>query len=209
MLFIKIDKHGIVKNIKKPDISFLKNIKNISHLNSWIYNQNEFKLFGSDIGNAGSENKYDLPPPVDSNLYFNNLYFIKKDIKKDDVFYDLTIDEYNSFYDLQFDGFQDILDEDDEITEELSEHTSDRDFIDDDDLEVFSEDYEEEEAESTNSLELNISDISITDTEEDEDENINTSNNTVNSSFENNDLISSIEISISSSDNEDENSNNV
>ena len=72
-----------------------------------------------------------------SNLYFNNLYFIKKDIKKDDVFYDLTIDEYNSFYDLQFDGFQDILDEDDEITEEFSEHTSDRDFIDDDDLEVF------------------------------------------------------------------------
>tara|TARA_Y100000591_G_scaffold329775_1_gene359112 strand:- start:814 stop:1443 length:630 start_codon:yes stop_codon:yes gene_type:complete len=209
MLFIKIDKHGIVKNIKKPDISFLKNIKNISHLNSWIYNQYEFKLFGSDIGNAGSENKYDLPPPVDSNLYFNNLYFIKKDVKKDDVFYDLTIDEYNSFYDLQFDGFQDILDEDDEITEELSEHTSDRDFIDDDDLEISSEDYEEEEAESSNSLELNISDISITDTEEDECEDTNISNNTMNSSLENNDLISSIEISISSSDNEDENSNNV
>ena len=209
MLFIKIDKHGIVKNIKKPDINFLENIKNISHLNSWIYNQYEFKLFGSDIGNAGSENKYDLPPPVDSNLYFNNLYFIKKDVKKDDVFYDLTIDEYNSFYDLQFDGFQDILDEDDEITEELSEHTSDRDFIDDDDLEISSEDYEEEEAESSNSLELNISDISITDTEEDECEDINISNNTMNSSLENNGLISSIEISISSSDNEDENSNNV
>lgn len=209
MLFIKIDKHGIVKNIKKPDISFLKNIKNISHLNSWIYNQYEYKLFGSDTGNAGSENKYELPPPVDSNLYFNNLYFIKKDVKKDDVFYDLTIEDYINFYDTQFDGFIDILENDDEITEELSEHTSDRDFIDDDDLEVSSDEYEEEEAETSNSLELNISDISITDTEENEDEDISISNNTVNSSFENNDLISSIEISISSSDNEDENSNNV
>ena len=44
MLFIKIDKHGIVKNIKKPDISFLEDIKNISHLNSWIYNQYEYKF---------------------------------------------------------------------------------------------------------------------------------------------------------------------
>ena len=209
MLFIKIDKHGIVKNIKKPDISFLENIKNIFHLNSWIYNQYEYKLFGSDTGNAGSENKYELPPPVDSNLYFNNLYFIKKDVKKDDVFYDLTIEDYINFYDTQFDGFIDILEDDDEITEELSEHTSDRDFIDDDDLEASSDEYEEEEAETSNSLELNISDISITDTEENEDEDISISNNTANSSFENNDLISSIEISISSSDNEDENSNNV
>tara|TARA_Y100000741_G_scaffold360850_1_gene343795 strand:+ start:2533 stop:3159 length:627 start_codon:yes stop_codon:yes gene_type:complete len=208
MLFIKIDKHGIIKNIKKPDISFLKNIKNISHLNSWIYNQYEYKLFGSDIGNAGSENKYELPPPVDSNLYFNNLYFIKKNVDKDDVFYDLTIEDYNNFYDIQFDGFIDILENDDEITEELSEHTSDKDFIDDDDLEVSSDDYEEDEAETSNSLELNISDISITDTEEDEDK-VSISNNTMNSSSENNDLISSIEISISSSDNEDENSNNI
>lgn len=209
MLFIKIDKHGIVKNIKKPDISFLEDIKNISHLNSWIYNQYEYKLFGSDTGNAGSENKYELPPPVDSNLYFNNLYFIKKNVDKDDVFYDLTIEDYNNFYDTQFDGFIDILDNDDEITEELSEHTSDKDFIDDDDLEVSSDEYEEDEdeAETSNSLELNISDISITDTEEYED--INTSNITIDSSLENNDLISSIEISISSESDEDENSNNV
>lgn len=209
MLFIKIDKHGIVKNIKKPDISFLEDIKNISHLNSWIYNQYEYKLFGSDTGNAGSENKYELPPPVDSNLYFNNLYFIKKNVDKDDVFYDLTIEDYNNFYDTQFDGFIDILENDDEITEELSEHTSDKDFIDDDDLEVSSDEYEEDEdeAETSNSLELNISDISITDTEEYED--INTSNITIDSSLENNDLISSIEISISSESDEDENSNNV
>ena len=202
MLFIKIDKYGIVKNIIKQDITFLENIKNISYLYSWIYKEYEYKLFGSDIGNAGSENKYDLPPPIDNNLYFYNLYFIKI---KDGIYYDLTIDDYNNFYNVQFEGFEDILDYDDEITEELSEHTSDRDFIDDSDLEIISEEYEEEEAESSNSLELNISDISITDTEED----IKISDNTANSSFENNDLISSIEISISSSDNEDENCNNI
>jgi hypothetical protein len=211
MLFIKIDKHGIVKNIKKPDISFLENIKNISHLNSWIYNQYEYKLFGSDTGNAGSENKYELPPPVDSNLYFNNLYFIKKNVDKDDVFYDLTIEDYNNFYDTQFDGFIDILENDDEITEELSEHTSDRDFIDDDVLEVSSDEYEEDEAETSNSLELNISDISITDTEEDikTNDTLILSDDTLNNSLEKTELISSIEISISSSDDEDENSNNV
>ena len=205
MLLIKIDKYGCIKNINKSDITFLNNYTNVSHLYSWIFNTYEYKLYGSTIGNAGNENKYELPPPVDNNLYFNNLFFIKT---KDDSYLDLTINDYNNFYNTLFQGFEDILDADDSIiTEELSEHTSDRDFINDDETDISSEDYE---LENSNSFEASIT---ITCSEDDNTiSNNNISNddisdddlydNTQNSSSQKSEVISSIEFSISSSDNE-------
>lgn len=203
MLLIKINKHGVIKNITKTDLTFLDKYKNISHLYSWTFDTYEYKLFGSNTGNAGNENKYDLPPPIDSNLYFNDLYLFKI---KNNIFFDLTIADYNNFYNTLFEGFEDILEDSKEITEELSEHTSDRDFIDDEYSNISSEEYEDDEEEDSNSLEITISDISITDTEENININSNDSilsDNTINSSLEKSELISSIEISISSSDSEE------
>ena len=202
MLLIKINKHGVIKNITKTDLTFLDKYKNVSHLYSWNFDTFEYKLFGSDTGNAGTENKYDLPPPIDSNLYFNDLYLCKI---KNNIIFDLTIENYNYFYNTLFEGFEDILEDCEEITEELSEHTSDRNFIDDECSEISSEEYEEE-AEDSNSLEISISDISITDTEENInlDDSLILSDDTLNNSLEQTELISSIEISISSSDSEEE-----
>lgn len=139
MLLIKISKRGKVTNIDKSDIDFIKKNKNIIQLNKWKYNNFDYVLYGCEKGDAGEENKYDLPPPVDCELYFNDLYIIKYD---KNAIIDLSVQEYNIFYNDSFGGFEDIIDTDNEDEDSLSEHTSDRDFIDDENISIDSETHE-------------------------------------------------------------------
>jgi hypothetical protein len=139
MLLIKISKRGKVTNIDKSDIDFIKKNKNITQLNKWKYNNFDYVLYGCEKGDAGEENKYDLPPPVDCELYFNDLYIIKYD---KNTIVDLSVQEYNIFYNDSFGGFEDIIDTDNEDEDSLSEHTSDRDFIDDENISIGSETHE-------------------------------------------------------------------
>ena len=94
MLLIKISKSGKITNIEKSDIEFIKKNRHINKLNKWDYNNYEYVLYGCENGDAGEENKYDLPPPVDCELYFNDLYFIKYSKNK---IIDLTVQEYEVF----------------------------------------------------------------------------------------------------------------
>ena len=201
MLIIKILKNGQIENINKYNLNFL-NTNNILKLHTWIFNNNEYVLYGSDDGKAGNENKYELPPPIDSNLYFNDLYVIKYNNEK---ILDFSIKEWDDFYNISFGGFDDI-DSNDEFSSELSEHTSDRDFIDDDDIDSIENDSD------------NISDVSFTDSNisnditDDEnaesdiidESNINVSDieSDINDDIEIND-ISSCEVSITLSDEEE------
>ena len=190
MLLIKISKKGKVTNIEKPDINFLKNNKHISKLHKWKYNNFDFVIYGCENGNAGEENKYDLPPPIDCELYFNDLYIIKLNNNKLE---NLSIEEYNTFYNDCFGGFEDIESTDDEEEDELSEHTSDRDFIDDDNISIGSETHE-----------LDLEELSSFTSDEDyvDEEKI---------SFEEDEVgdLSSIEITVSSCDEEEDIENDL
>ena len=190
MLLIKISKKGKVTNIEKPDITFIKKNKHVSKLNTWKYNNYDFVIYGCENGNAGEENKYDLPPPIDCELYFNDLYIIKLNNNKLE---NLSIEEYNTFYNDCFGGFEDIESTDDEEEDELSEHTSDRDFIDDENISIGSE---------TNELDLEELSSFTSDEEYVDEENI---------SFEKDDIgeLSSIEITVSSCDEEDDIENDL
>ena len=190
MLLIKITKKGKVTNIEKSDINFIKKNKNISKLNTWKYNNCDFVIYGCENGNAGEENKYDLPPPIDCELYFNDLYIIKLN---NDKLNDLTIEEYNTFYNDCFGGFEDIQTTDNEEEDELSEHTSDRDFINDDDISMGSE---------THELDLEELSSFTSDEEYVDEEKI---------SFEEDEVgeLSSIEITVSSCDEEEDIENDL
>ena len=210
MYYIKISKNASVKNLNKDKLDFFKD-KKISHLHTWNFNNSEYKLFGYINGNAGSENKYDLPPPVDNILYFNDLYICKYSSNE---IIDLHLTDYNHFYNSLFGGFEDIFDDEDIVSEELSEHTSDRDFIDDENItenDLSSDEYDLSDS-NEEDLELNITDISFTDSvdensdnelEEDDD------NNNITTTEDNNikgceEVISSIEITLSCSDDDDD-----
>ena len=43
---------------------------------TWKYENKWVSVYSKDTGRANSENKYDLPPPIDSDLYFGNLLII-------------------------------------------------------------------------------------------------------------------------------------
>lgn len=189
MKLIKITKKGSVKPLEKDNTDFIFKNKNISKLYTWDYNNAQLVLYGCINGDAGEENKYDLPPPCDCELYFNDLYFLKY-IKSQLV--DLTREEFNNFYVHCFEGFESIESSDDEIEEELSEHTSDRDFINDDEISVCSE---------TNDHEL----TDISDFTSEENKKTTTDEEYKDNETDLEDNISSIEITISScSDIEDE-----
>lgn len=189
MKLLKINKHGELKLINKDNIDFITKNKNISKLNSWNYKDYMYVLYGCINGNANEENKYDLPPPCDCDLFFNDLYFIKY-INNNIV--NIVVEEYNEFYNNCFEGFDTIENTDDEVEDELSVHTSDNEFINDEDISVNSDTTEDLESNS------NVSDFTseekknTTSTNEENMEENDEKNN------EENECLSSISITISS-----------
>ena len=79
-------------------------------------------VYARNEGKSGTENKYDLPPPIDTTLYFGNLALVRKDEEGDVV--DLTSDEWEKVYEKLFGGFEDLsitAKEDEEEEDELAE----------------------------------------------------------------------------------------
>jgi hypothetical protein len=67
-------------------------------------------LYAKADGRANSENKYDLPPPVDSKLFFGSCALVAK-VKNDEsknVFTNLTLELWTKMYEKLFGGFEDL-----------------------------------------------------------------------------------------------------
>jgi len=148
-------------------------------------------VFAKDKGRANSENKYDLPPPIDSNLYHGTLLIVKtftnENFEKDNLD-NLTLEEWEKCYEKLFGGFESLGEEDSDETDELddisdSEKTKEgyhKDgFVVDDDDDEEDEDYipdddedEESEAEDTEETDEEImgQDSEIEAHEEDDDD---------------------------------------
>jgi hypothetical protein len=76
-------------------------------------------VFGSTEGNAGQENKYDFPPPIDNTLFFGNILIVRYD--KENKPMDLTMADWKSIYSSLFGGFESLGDEDSSEEEEEEE----------------------------------------------------------------------------------------
>lgn len=82
------------------------------------------QVFAKTDGRANSENKYDFPPPIDTNLFYGSCAIVGQ-LKKDDgtkCFVNLTLDLWNKIYEKLFGGFEDLAatakedeDEEDEL----------------------------------------------------------------------------------------------
>jgi hypothetical protein len=105
-------------------------------------------VYGKKCGRANNENKYDLPPPVDTILLFGTLCVVKK---YDDEFVSLTSKEWSKIYETLFGGFEDLDSEEERSVD--SEVYSDEDYTKEgylkdnfvvDDNELEEEDYIEE-----------------------------------------------------------------
>jgi hypothetical protein len=65
-------------------------------------------LYSRDFGKANQENKYDFPPPIDTELYFGSCVLVRRACKGDDDAVSMTISEWTVLYEALFGGFEDL-----------------------------------------------------------------------------------------------------
>ena len=138
---VKVNGNNILKSLTKLSV----NNDTISELYSWKYENITTRCYGSYDGEAGFENKHELPPNGISNfleedssekLLFGDIFIARF---KDDKLISTSISDYGEFYNLIFNDFDDCLSEEDinDDTEEgdssdISESDGDYSYAEDD-----------------------------------------------------------------------------
>ena len=83
-----------------------KTEKDFSQVQDFVVDDFHYKVYAKDKGKANSENKYELPPPVDNNLYFGGICIAK--YNSENEICDLSQKEWQIVYEKLFGGFEDI-----------------------------------------------------------------------------------------------------
>jgi hypothetical protein len=132
---VTIDKNSTLKNVKfntETDELYkkckFKVADNFICRHTWKVNHHEIKfieMYGRDNGRANMENKYDLPPPIDTTLFFNTIAIVAKN--KEHEFVDLSIESWEVIYEKLFGGFEDLTN----TVEEDENEEDELDYIDD------------------------------------------------------------------------------
>lgn len=99
---------------KKPDKFEQRNVWKKMKIGNDLVN---LTLYAKKNGRFGFENKYDLPPPVDSELYFGTMLIAGEDAELNKP-YSLTTAMWEKIYEKLFGGFEDITQTDDEEEED-------------------------------------------------------------------------------------------
>jgi hypothetical protein len=108
----------------------------------------EIVVYGRVDGKAGSENKFEYPPPIDKQLFFGNMAAVAM---LNSVHVDLDVNHWGEIYSELMGGFEDIGSEDSEEEEEDDIPVEDRTshgYMKDDF--VVEDEEEEEESENEN-----------------------------------------------------------
>lgn len=126
-------------------------------LGTYRYKSYNLTLLGYTKGKAGTENKHELPPPLDSNLCFGDIILVAS---TNPSLYTKPVsfktEEYEAFYTKVFGGFEDIdSEEEEEEEEEINEETEKEKIIvvgEEVDEEAEEDEVDEDEAEEENEI---------------------------------------------------------
>lgn len=149
---IVINRHGDLKvaNYEEESDAELYKIAGVKKANdfklsgNWQLENTKGKLYnycvyGSIVGKANCENKYEFPPPIDNVLFFNSCIVVKK---KNETLKSLTVEEWEDIYDTLYGGFEDLDESDEEsIDDDDGAPRTKTGYVEDD---FVVEDYEEE-----------------------------------------------------------------
>jgi len=78
-------------------------------------------LYGKTTGKANQENKYEFPPPVDNTLFFGSCILVNN--AEEETVGSITTNEWEVIYENLFGGFEDVGEEDSEVSEEEIDET--------------------------------------------------------------------------------------
>ena len=134
---------------KIRDLFKTKGIGKIQRYCSWHIENYYVSIIGWKDGKAGKENKNDLPPPEEDDIFFGDILVLKSNVDTGELL-NFNMDDYNVFCSIAYGGFESLGDEDSltDTTNMDDEEDTDDDtdsFIDDDEEEVISEEEEESE----------------------------------------------------------------
>jgi len=143
MLCVQIFKDDKMKEVKVKGSNILKSLTKLSVYNntikelySWECEKITTKCYGCYDGDAGFENKHELPPngvshflEEDSSekLLFGDLFILR--MNKDKLI-NTSISDYGEFYNLMFNDFDDCLSEEDQIDNTDEDYISDKESSD-------------------------------------------------------------------------------
>ena len=104
--------------------------KDLELIYTWKLRRNLYiSVFGSMEGEAGQENKLELPPPVDNELLFGDVYIVCHEDEEPNNYKDLTLSLWEMYYEELFGGFESLGSEDsftgDDEEEDEEEYDSD------------------------------------------------------------------------------------
>ena len=114
---------------------------------TWKYNEKWVSVYSKDTGRANGENKYDLPPPIDKDLYFGSLLIImhNNETPKDDEVCDFSKEVWLKVYEKLFGGFDDLCEEEESEEEVIPEQFKTKEGYSKEDGFIVDEDEEEDE----------------------------------------------------------------
>lgn len=126
---IIVDKYGkcTQKKVKNLDISKLykhanfKGNKDWNNRHTWYINEMYISIYSKDSGRSGSENKYELPPPIDEKLYFGKMVIVahSEDEITNETCIDLSVKDWEKVYESLMGGFESLGEEEEEDEEEI------------------------------------------------------------------------------------------
>ena len=108
-------KESLIKSFNADDLykkAGFKTAEGFELAHQWTLSDGVIvSLYGKTSGKAGQENKYDFPPPVDKVLFFGSCILVSDKIA-------LKKTEWEAYYEELFGGFEDIGEEDSEVSED-------------------------------------------------------------------------------------------
>ena len=185
--FVVVTKGGGVETKNVQQFSFetlykkckFRSSNGFQKRHTWKWKDGFISVFARDHGRAGGENKYDLPPPVDTSLFFGMLALVyhKNEVPEDDEILNLEDSEWLSCYEKLFGGFEDLgEEEEEEEVEEIPEeyktkqgYSKEDGFIVDDNEPLLTAGGDSDEEEEWDSKQNSDSSSLDDDDEEDED----------------------------------------
>ncbi len=156
MLCVQIFKDDKMKEVKIKSNNILKSLTKISanndkisELYTWTYENITTKCYGCYDGDAGFENKHELPPngisvflEEDSSekLLFGDLFIVRF---KDNELINTSISDYGEFYNLMFNGFDECLSEEENYIDGVEDEYGTSDSETDEDYELLKEEIDD------------------------------------------------------------------
>jgi len=122
---LKTSKYVVGKDELYKKCKFKKD-ENFELRHTWISKKDKYSfktvsIYARDTGKANTENKYDLPPPVDNILYFGCTALVAQN--DDGEYVNLSVEDWEKFYEELFGGFENLADtalEDENEEDELA-----------------------------------------------------------------------------------------